>query len=102
MITEILSKLQGVVAMSLAQKKERLIEIKLKQLILERTTGSLLELSSSDELEAMSILSLMFDPSSADKSIEETLNEITALKTEIETEAEKRFEIISQTVKETL
>lgn len=102
MITEILSKLKNIASMSMEQKKDRLIEIKLKQLILERTTGELLELSASDEFEAMSILSLMFDPSSADKSVEETLADLVALKKEIETEAEKKYEAISKVVKETI
>lgn len=96
MINQILGKINKIAQMSLNEKKERLIEIKIKQLILERTTGQLLELSPSDELEAMSILSSIFDPSSKDKSIKETLNEMSMLKHEIETEAEKRYENIGK------
>lgn len=91
MIAQYLSDLSTIVTMTMEERKERLIQIKLKQLVLEKTTNGLFELSANDELEAMSILSLMFDPSSADKSIDETLNDIVALKKEIEKEAQIRF-----------
>jgi hypothetical protein len=91
MIAEYLSALTTIAKMTMEEKKERLIQIKLKQMVLEATTNGLFELSANDELEAMTILSLMFDPSSADKSVDETMNEIVALKKEIETEAKIRF-----------
>jgi hypothetical protein len=91
MIAEYLSALTTIATMTMEEKKERLIQIKLKQMVLEATTNGLFELSANDELEAMTILSLMFDPSSADKSVDETLKEIVDLKREIETEAKIRF-----------
>jgi hypothetical protein len=91
MIAEYLSALTTIATMTMEEKKERLIQIKLKQMVLEATTNGLFELSANDELETMTILSLMFDPSSADKSVDETLKEIVDLKREIETEAKIRF-----------
>jgi hypothetical protein len=88
MFGNVMSVFRNIVKMSVEERKERLVQIRVKQLMRERVTGNEDDnISPMEEIEAIAILQSLFPVSSE----ETTIDGIVQLREEINKRAEAIF-----------
>lgn len=88
MIHELMAMLKKTVSMTEEQKKEKLVELKVKQLIREKFNGeNSISITPAEELEAMAILQTLTDMDDPSNTIEK----IISIRDEITQRAEQKL-----------